>query len=146
MIMYFLPILSAMMYGYYYSSLGRTLQVINIPTMFFYSSVFGLLFSGLYGLFNKQAIDLYQPFQDKTIMALMFSGLTVSWCAWLFTTSVIKNISPTYAAIGEVAYPIFVPLFAYLLFREKQWDLSTLIGGGLIFLGLFILIFVKSRG
>jgi len=86
------------------------------------------------------------PIHSPSTAALLFIAVAASWGAWLLTSTVTKHISPTYAAIGEVAYPIFVPIFAYLLFREKQWDWSTIAGGGLIFMGLFILIFSKIRG
>ncbi len=142
---YVFPIFAAVLYGLNYAILGKILQTVSIPTFIFYSTAIGILFAATAVLFNYDSTDFTMPIVSPQTALLLFIAVGASWAGWLFTSFVTKDISPTYAAIGEIAYPIFVPIFAYLLFQEKQWDWPTIIGGALIFLGLFVMIFSKMR-
>jgi len=53
----------------------------------------------------------------------------------------LKNA--TYANLVEITYPIFTLLFAYILYREVQINMSVLIGGAMIFGGV-IVIYMKA--
>ena len=57
----------------------------------------------------------------------------------------MKNVSATYAAIGELGYPFFTAVFAYLIFHERQAGLPTMVGGALIFLGCLIVVIGKMK-
>ena len=65
--------------------------------------------------------------------------------AWLTMLVVTKNISATYAAIGEISYPIFVALFSYFFFRNRDLDWSMALGGLLIMVGSVIVITDKIK-
>jgi drug/metabolite transporter (DMT)-like permease len=41
---------------------------------------------------------------------------------------------------GSMAYPVFVALFAWLLFREMHINTSVIIGGLLVFAGVTMII------
>ena len=145
MLIYLFPIFSALLYGLNYTIIGRVFENYSIATYVFYSTILGLLCAGTFLAFNKDSLNIVQPFRDKNFALLMAVSVLASWGGWLFTLLAIKAVSPTFAAIAEVSYPVFVPLFAYLLFREKQWDIATLIGGAFIFTGLAIIIVSKIR-
>ncbi len=146
MYVYFLPIVAAILYGLNYALMGRILDSGAFSLYIFYSSLVGLLFSLAVVAVNRDGLNLYLPFQNLQLGLWILLAALAAWTAWFFTLVAIRDVSPTFAAIGEVSYPIFVPLFAYILFKDKQWDMATLIGGGLIFLGLFIVISGKMRG
>jgi len=55
---------------------------------------------------------------------------------------VTKNA--TLAGLIEISYPIFIAIFAYLLYRENQLSSSTIIGGLLIFAGVFVIYYFNK--
>lgn len=144
-IIYFLPFLGAMLYGFNYAILGSVLKSMSIATFMFYNLIVSTFFTAAIIWFDRANLDVRQIETEPKTIALLVAGMAAAWCAWMITTVVIKHVNPTYAAIGEIAYPVFVPLFAWLMFRDKQWDMPTVIGGALVFMGLFIIVFTKAR-
>lgn len=144
-IIYFLPFLGAMLYGFNYAILGSILKSMSIATFMFYNLIVSTFFTAAIIWFDRANLNTTQLASEPKTIALLVAGMAAAWCAWLITTMVIKHVNPTYAAIGEIAYPVFVPLFAWLMFRDKQWDTPTIIGGTLVFLGLFIIVFTKAK-
>lgn len=145
MLIYFFPIFAAVLYGLNYAVMGRVFETYSLATYVFYSTVIGLFCAAAFVLINKDTLSIVQPFRDRNFTLMMVVAVLAAWGGWFFTILAIKNVSPTFAAIAEVCYPVFVPLFAYLLFREKQWDMPTLIGGAFIFTGLAIIIHDKIK-
>ncbi len=146
MLIYFLPIVAAVFYALNYAVLGRVLSATTVATYIFYSTIFSLFTAAVVVTLNKDTINLSAPLQDKQLGLWILVSALASFGGWIFTLLSIQNISPTFAAMAEVVYPVFVPVFAYWLFAEKQWDNSTIFGGALIFIGLAIMIYGKSRG
>jgi drug/metabolite transporter (DMT)-like permease len=56
----------------------------------------------------------------------------------LFLSIASKNA--TLASLIEISYPVFVAVFAYLLFREIHVNPSVIIGGLLVFAGVAMII------
>lgn len=144
-IIYFLPFAGAMLYGVNYAILGSVLKSVSIATFMLYNLIISVFFTAAIVWFDRANLRALQVAAEPRTIGLLALALAASWCAWLITALVIKHINPTYAAIGEIAYPVFVPIFAWLMFRDKQWDTPTLIGGALVFMGLFIIVYGKSR-
>lgn len=139
----FLPILTAAIWGLSYALSGRAVENHSFIAFYIYEGTASVLMGLIAWMLVKEPGDILSPF--KTEGLYFFGALICSAIAGFFTLLVLKHVSATYAAIGEIAYPLFVPLFAWLLFREKQWDASTVIGGALIFLGLAILIYGQYK-
>lgn len=59
------------------------------------------------------------------VLAELFIGLSVA------------NKGATIAGLIEISYPLFIALFAYVLFHERV-SIGTIIGGILIFCGVMI--------
>ncbi len=144
-IIYLLPFLGAMLYGFNYAILGSVLKSMSIGTFMFYNLIVSTFFTAAIIWFDRANLNTKQIVTEPKTIALLVAGMAAAWCAWMITTLVIKHVNPTYAAIGEIAYPVFVPLFAWLMFRDKQWDGATIIGGALVFLGLFVIVYSKAR-
>lgn len=144
-IIYVLPFLGAMLYGFNYAILGSVLKSMSIGTFMFYNLIVSTIFTAAIIWFDRANLNTKQIVTEPKTIALLVAGMAAAWCAWLITTMVIKHVNPTYAAIGEIAYPVFVPLFAWLMFRDKQWDTATIIGGALVFLGLFVIVYSKAK-
>lgn len=144
-IIYYLPFLGAMLYALNYAILGAILKSMSIATFMFYNLIVATFFTAIIIWFDRANLNMTQINTEPKTIGLLVLGMAAAWCAWLITTMVIKHVNPTYAAIGEIAYPVFVPLFAWLMFRDKQWDAATVIGGALVFLGLFVIVYAKVK-
>jgi drug/metabolite transporter (DMT)-like permease len=70
------------------------------------------------------------------ILALMLTSL--SGALLLFLSIAGKNA--TLAALLEISYPVFVVLFAWLLFREWHVNASVALGALLVFAGVALII------
>ena len=56
----------------------------------------------------------------------------------------IANKNAVFAGLIEISYPVFILLFAYLLFNENSLNLSILAGGTFVFIGVFIIFYFNS--
>ncbi len=70
------------------------------------------------------------------VLALALTSLLGS--VLLFLSIAGKNA--TLARLIEISYPVFVALFAWLLFRELHINTSVIIGGLLVFAGVAMII------
>ncbi len=70
------------------------------------------------------------------VLALALTSLLGS--VLLFLSIAGKNA--TLASLIEISYPVFVALFAWLLFREVHVNASVLVGGLLVFAGVTLII------
>jgi drug/metabolite transporter (DMT)-like permease len=52
----------------------------------------------------------------------------------------ISGKNATLASLIEISYPVFVALFAWLLFREIHVNASVIVGGMLVFAGVCLII------
>jgi len=75
----------------------------------------------------------------RTKAMLLLPALTgLLGSALLFTSIDSKNA--TLASLIEISYPVFVALFAYVLFREVQINAGILLGAALVFTGVGLII------
>lgn len=74
--------------------------------------------------------------EQLTILALMLTSLFGALL--LFLSIAGKNA--TLAALLEISYPVFVVLFAWLLFREWHVNASVALGALLVFTGVGLII------
>ena len=70
------------------------------------------------------------------ILALSLTSLAGSVLLYLS----ISGKNATLASLIEITYPVFVALFAYLLFRQMHLNASVMIGAGLVFAGVAVII------
>jgi len=70
------------------------------------------------------------------ILALALSSLAGSVLLYLS----ISGKNATLASLIEITYPVFVALFAFLLFRQMHLNASVLVGAGLVFAGVAVII------
>lgn len=70
------------------------------------------------------------------ILALALTSLIGSVLLYLS----ISGKNATLASLIEITYPVFVALFAFLLFRQMHLSTSVLVGAGLVFAGVAVII------
>lgn len=145
--MWFVYALSAaVLWGASYAASGRAIERGVSPLVFFtlYAGV-GLLM----GLSALAATGRLATFPQE------IRGLGPDW-KWLALAVVTSGAGALliYAAIGEknatlaslieISYPVFVAGFAWLFFRETQFNPVTLLGGGMIIGGVAV-VFLGNR-
>ncbi len=70
------------------------------------------------------------------VLALALTSLLGSVLLFLS----ISGKNATLASLIEISYPIFVALFAFVLFREMHVNTSVIVGGLLVFAGVAMII------
>ncbi len=81
---------------------------------------------------------------SKKLMWLIVGGVATAIAADVFIALSIITKNATLAGLIEISYPLFIALFAYLLFKENQLTLSTILGGLLIFSGIGVIYFFNK--
>ena len=72
-------------------------------------------------------------------LAIASIGITSVLASVLLFMS-IENKNATLASLIEITYPVFVALFAFLIFRQMHLNISVIIGGVLIMAGAALII------
>ena len=88
--------------------------------------------------------DLSAIESSKKLQWLLLGGIATAILADVFIALSITNKNATLAGLVEISYPIFIALFAFILFKESQLSLAVIIGGILIFTGVFVIYFFSK--
>jgi len=137
---------AAIIWGVSYAASGRVIERGMTPLVFFF----------LYTLFGAAAAAAALAVTGKTgTLFSEFRSLGPDW-VWLLVAIVssaagglliyiaIGAKNATLASLIEISYPFFVALFAWLFFRDIQFNWQTLIGGLLILGGVGV-VFLGGR-
>ena len=89
-------------------------------------------------------VDLLTLGSSRKLLWLFAAGTATALFADLFIAFSITGKSATLAGLIEISYPIFIALFAYVLYRENQINLGTLVGGLLIFSGVAVVYYFNK--
>jgi len=148
MIYVFLPVFAAIFYALTYIFLEKTMDKINLSTMLTVTTGIGTL--AWICVISVLIFIKKQPFQlellkDTSLLFYLLPASLLGTLGYLFTLYAVKNTSASYTAFAEISYPLFTVLFLFLFFGVRQFDWSLLLGGGLVLLGSFILIYGQMR-
>lgn len=130
---------AALVWGIHYPLLGFALKRLSLVTVLVLTALPIVLLAPFFHqtLAADYAVLRGMPVGERlTVLALAATG--VAGAALLFLSIAGKN--PTLAALIEISYPVFVALFAWLLFREVHWNESVLLGAALVFTGVALII------
>lgn len=130
---------AAVIWGLHYPLLDNALKKISLVSALLLTAL-PILVVALFNL-KQIASDVgvireLTPGTQLSIAAVMLTSLTGS--ALLFISIGSKNA--TLASLIEITYPMFVALFAYLLFRSVVLNVSVVVGAILIFSGVAVII------
>ncbi len=78
------------------------------------------------------------------VLILFVSSILVFAAAEFFIAMSIVAKNATLAGLIEISYPLFIALFAYILFKETALNGGIILGGMVIFIGVGI-VFWFSR-
>lgn len=82
--------------------------------------------------------DLGTIVSSPKVMALLIASVSVFMLAELFIALSIVSKNATLAGLIEISYPVFIALFAYLIFRESELNTGVTVGGAIIMLGVAV--------
>lgn len=93
--------------------------------------------------FNRGVLfrDVTAILDSKRLIIILVAEIVVFILADLLIAFSIIEKSATIAGLIEISYPLFIALFAYLIFRESELNMSISIGGLFIFVGVGIIYF-----
>jgi drug/metabolite transporter (DMT)-like permease len=136
---YIAALAAAVVWGVHYPLVDNALRKLSLVTVLVLAAVPLVL---LAPFFHKTLAADYEVLKNlgwagsAPILALALTSLAGS--VLLFMSIDGKNA--TLASIIEISYPLFVGLFAYVLFRHMHVNASMILGGLLVFAGVVIII------
>lgn len=82
--------------------------------------------------------DITTILSSQRVVTLLIASVSVFMLAELFIALSIVSKNATLAGLIEISYPIFIALFAYLIFRESELNTGVAMGGAIIMLGVLV--------
>lgn len=134
---------AAIIWGIHYNLLSKALKVVTPITSYLFVSLIILL--GLPLFWKQFTTDISKLYHSDTqtilsTLGLLFTGVTASLALY----KAIQIHNPVHAGLIEVTYPLFVAIFAVILFQENHVNTGTIIGGTLILIGSGIVVYSGS--
>ena len=130
---------AALVWGIHYPLIDNALKKLSVVSVLLLTAIPIVVVAPLFH--RTLAADL-QTFSElpwvarAVILALSLTSL----CASVLLFVSIDSKNATLASLIEISYPVFVVLFAYILFREVHLNSSVLVGALLVFLGVGIIV------
>lgn len=129
---------AAMTWGLVYAIDQKILTQVAPLTLLFIDAIITAVIMLPFMFFNHGSIKnaLNSGWANLSLIVL---AVVLATLASFFIFSGIKRLDAATASIIEIAYPFFVVLFSYIIFRSVP-NIYFLIGGLLIFIGSIIII------
>ena len=129
---------AAVIWGLSYTLDQKILTKISPLTLIFVGSLLGALITLPFALADRQSIKTLLE-SGKNNFLLIFAAVALATLGGFFIFSSIKILGASTASLFEIAYPFFVVLFSFLIFKTTP-NLSFMVGAILMFLGSFVII------
>jgi drug/metabolite transporter (DMT)-like permease len=138
---------AAIIWGISYAASGRVIERGVTPLVFFF----------LYTFFGATAGLIAMALMGKTgtlISEIRILGADWVWLVVAVVTSAAAGLliyiaigekNATIASLIEISYPFFVAVFAWLFFREIQFNWLTVLGGVLILGGVGVVFYAERN-
>lgn len=132
-----LALTASLFWGLTYAIDGQILKHISVPTMLLTHALVMIASAGAIFLWQPETLpqDIKTILSSRTVLWLVAAGTVAFIAAELAIWYSVAEGNASLAAMLEIAYPLFTILFTYLLFRETQVNMATMLGGLLIFAG-----------
>ncbi len=130
---------AALIWGIHYPLIDHALKKISLFSVLLLTVIPVMLLVPFFMNNITQDIQTFSelPRFDKT--AILSIGLTSLFASVLLFMS-IDSKNATLASLIEITYPLFVVVFAYLIFKHLHVNTSVAIGGVLIMSGAALII------
>lgn len=131
---------AALIWGVHYNLLSKAMTTISPLTAYWMPTTIMVL--GLPFFYKTIQDDLSAVLSAPT--SVKVSVAIISFTSFLASVSLYKAIqmhNPVHVGLLEITYPIFIAIFAYLLWHENHINVPTIIGGLMIMIGAGIVIY-----
>lgn len=136
----FFAISASVLWGLSYVLFEQIYKKISVTTALAITCLVMFVVLGLVSFFSGSLkTELADITASKKLFWLLAAGITTGLLADVCIGLSIQHKSATLAGLIEISYPIFIALFAYFLFKENQITTATIIGGILVFSGVFVI-------
>jgi drug/metabolite transporter (DMT)-like permease len=137
---------AAVIWGVSYAASGRVIDRGMTPLSFFFCyALFGALAAGaalaISGKLGGVPLEVRGLGKDSLWFAV---AIVTSAAGALLIYMAIGEKNATLASLIEISYPFFVAIFAWLFFRETQFNWPTVMGGAMILGGVGV-VFLANR-
>jgi drug/metabolite transporter (DMT)-like permease len=136
---------ASIVWGLVYVLSEQLYRILSVPTVIAMQLAIAALIATVVALATGTLrTDIGTVLSSRALIYLLLASIA-AWLAadFLIAYSIVGK-SATLAGLVEISYPLFIALFAYLIFGEAQLSLATALGGALIFAGVAV-IFVWGR-
>ncbi len=130
---------AAIVWGVHYPLLDHALKRLSLFTVLFLTVLPMLLAAPFFYSTLSADLGVWQKLEWSerwTILLIPFTSLAGA----LLLFQAISDKNATLASLIEISYPVFVALFAWLLFRQVHFNASVLVGALLVFAGVAVII------
>ena len=136
---YLTAIGAALIWGIHYPLIDNALKKLSLVTVLLLTAIPIVAVTPFFrdSLASDYRLLLAMSWSERVpVLALALTSLLAS--VLLFVSIDSKNA--TLASLIEITYPLFVAVFAFLLFREVHINPSLLLGGVLVFAGVSVIV------
>jgi len=131
---------AALIWGLHYNLLSKAMTSISPVTAYWLPTTIMVL--GLPFMYQT----LYQDLQAliSAPLSVKVSTAIISFTSFLASISLYKAIqmhNPVHVGLMEITYPLFIAVFAYVLWQENHLNIPTVIGGLMIIGGSALVIY-----
>ena len=131
---------AAVIWGLHYPLLDHALKRISLISVLLLSALPIMLIALVFHRQIAADVAIVRALPLNEQWSILGIALTGSAASVLLLMS-IRAKNATLASLIEISYPLFVALFAYVLFRESALNSGVLLGAVLIFSGVAVIIF-----
>ena len=93
---------------------------------------------------GKLKPDLMTVAGSKKLLRLLLGGIATATLADLFIGLSIQTKNATLSGLIEISYPLFIAIFAYVLYQENELNAGSILGGSLVFIGIFLIYYFNK--
>lgn len=133
---------AAILWGLQYATIEQLLKTIPTPLLTLaYTVALALTNLGVFVWFRFElGLDQFSTYWTGRNLLLFGLVVLVGCASTLLIFAAIAQGNATKASIIEITYPLFVAMFALLLYQENTLSRQTLIGGLVILFGVIIVL------
>ena len=133
---------AAILWGLQYATIEQLLKTIPTPLLTLtYTVALALTNLSVFMCFRFElGLDQFRSYWTGRNLLLFGLVVVVGCASTLLIFAAIAEGNATKASIIEITYPLFVTIFALLLYQEHTLNRQTLIGGLVILSGVVIVL------
>ncbi|KTD68006.1 MULTISPECIES: DMT family transporter [Legionella] len=132
-------IFAAILWGFNYALAEKILNSISPVTLLALEMTIGAVLFTCISFFTTMKRDVELLTTDSGLLLLTIAEIVIVLVASYFIAASINLKNATIAGIVELTYPIFTIIFTWFLFNQVHVNLSVIIGGLLIFIGILVI-------